>query len=139
MTTCGEEATAKEEVVKLLASWEQRGKLHYHPGTCWMNCKAQCKVVLAVRKHTVHALGSVGKAEPCFPQVQLWPACVCKLQPPCLGRFGCCVNHRSFKTGKNFANITSAPLIGQNVGCLLWLLCKQGHSVTSWSMMSGLL
>lgn len=45
---------AKEEVVKLLAAWEQGRRLHYHTGTCWISCKAECKeVVLLVRKVTL--------------------------------------------------------------------------------------
>ncbi|XP_075373231.1 protein MANBAL isoform X3 [Mycteria americana] len=48
---------AKEEVVKLLASQEPGGRLHYHPGTRWISCKAKCKEVVLL----VYELGlSVG-------------------------------------------------------------------------------
>lgn len=82
---------AKEEVVKLLASQEQGGRLHYPPGMCRISCKATCKeVVLSVRKLTLQVLRSVWKAafsveggvpdaEPWFPGVQLRPACLCKV------------------------------------------------------------
>lgn len=64
---------AKEEVVKLLAAWEQGGRLHYHTGTCWISCKAERnEVVLPVRKLTLQVLLSVRKAtcmtlSPCSP------------------------------------------------------------------------
>ncbi|XP_075373219.1 protein MANBAL isoform X1 [Mycteria americana] len=54
---------AKEEVVKLLASQEPGGRLHYHPGTRWISCKAKCKeVVLLVRKPTLQVLSAAWKA-----------------------------------------------------------------------------
>lgn len=86
--TCGEgEMLTKEEVVKLLASQEQGGGLHYHAGTCWMSCKAKRKeVALLVRKFTLQVLPSVQRAacltlSPGFPlfnfglRVQVWALC----------------------------------------------------------------
>lgn len=130
MITCGEEELlSKEEVVKLFTSWEQGGRLHYHPGTCWISCKTQCKeVVLSVRKLTLQVLHSVRKVmcptlSPDSPVFNWGIICLRFSLRACAGSDLVLTTGIFFKTGKYFVSISSAPLISGQLMVQMWVAC----------------
>lgn len=131
LITCGEEEMlAKEEVVKLLASQEQGGRLHYPPGMCRISCKATCKeVVLSVRKLTLQVLRSVWKAaclmlspgSPVFNFGLL--VCVRSSLLACAGLGIVLTRGVFFFKLENFANTSLAPFIAGKLMVWMWVPC----------------